>query len=173
MQQADPVKSAAASGIPGSKCSAHCVSDCYTRSTGTSPYCQLRPNYNVVVCSSCGSFPLRRNSDSSSFSLYSVRLLGMHQHVLQPFIFHLDIGIVKESLHYQCHSWRRERKRNQQENRKLPKIYKVNLGSKAKFRSSARAGYSSMTSRGCVEVWPGRVTRAAPALWSISIANIS
>ena len=78
-------------------------SDCYTRSTGTSPYCQLRPNYNVVVCSSCGSFPLRRNSDSSSLPLYSVRLLGMRQHVLQPFIFHLDIGIVKESLHYQCH----------------------------------------------------------------------
>ena len=83
-------------------------SDCYIRSTGTSPYCQLRPNYNVVICSSCGSFPLRQNSDSSFFSLYSVRLLGMRQHVLQPFIFHLDIGIVKESLH--CQSWRREKK---------------------------------------------------------------
>ena len=80
-------------------------SDCYTRSTGTSPYCQLRPNYNVIVCSSCGSFRLRRNSDSSSFSLYSVQLLGMRQHVLQPFICHLDIGIVKESLHYKFHSW--------------------------------------------------------------------
>ena len=87
--------------FPGSKCSAPSGSDCYTRSTGTSPYCQLRPNCNVVVCSNCGSFPLRRNSDFSSFSLYSVRLLGMRQHILQPFIFHLDINIVKESLHYQ------------------------------------------------------------------------
>ena len=73
-------------------------SDCYTRSTGTSPYCQLRTNYNVIVYSCWGSFPLCRIADSSSFSLYSVRLLGMRQHVLQPFIFHLNIGIVKESL---------------------------------------------------------------------------
>ena len=116
--------------FPGRKCSVLSGSDCYTRSTGTSPYCQPRPNYDVVVCSSCGSFPLCRNSDSSSFSLYFVQLLGMHQHVLQPFTFHLNIGIVKKSLHYQCHSWRRERKRNQQESLKLPKIYKVNLGSK-------------------------------------------
>ena len=93
MQQADPVKSAAASAISWQQmqCSLSLSewSDCYTRSTGTSPYCQLRPNYNVVVrssCSSCGSFPLLRNSDSSSFSLYSVRLLGMRQDVLQPFI---------------------------------------------------------------------------------------
>ena len=119
--------------FPGSKCSALSRSDCYTWSTGTSPYCQLRPGYNGVVCSSCGSFPLRRNSVSSSFLLYSVKLLGMRQHIPQPFIFHLDIGIVKASLHYQCRSWRRERKRNQQENRKLPKVYKVNLGSKTKF----------------------------------------
>ena len=42
---------------------------------------------------------------------------------------------------------------------------KVNIGQKLSFGSSARADYSSMTSRGCVEVWSGRVTCAAPALW--------
>ena len=50
---------------------------------------------------------------------------------------------------------------------------KVNLGQKLSFGSSARADHSSMTSRGYVEVWPGRVTCASPALWSISIANIT
>ena len=48
----------------------------------------------------------------------------------------------------------------------------VNLGQKLSFGSSAHADYSSMASRGRVEVWPGRVTYVAPALWSISIANI-
>ena len=50
---------------------------------------------------------------------------------------------------------------------------KVNLGQQLSLGSSARAYYSSMTSRGCIEVWPGRVTCTAPALWSISITNIT
>ena len=53
--------------FPGSKYSALSESGCYTWSTGTSLYWQVRPNYNVVVCSSCGSFSLRRYSDSSFF----------------------------------------------------------------------------------------------------------
>ena len=133
MQQADPVKSAAALGFPGSECSALSGSGCYTRSNSTSPYCQLRRKLQCRRLQQLQQLPFTSNFDSSSLSLCSVRLLGMRQHVLQPFIFHLDIGMVKESLHYQCHSRWRERKETQQENMKLPKIYKVNLGLKSKF----------------------------------------